>query len=98
MSDGFAHPLLCHVAKELLNTQRAHKHIAPWAKSLHGNYILKEAVSKCIKIFFVFTDQNSVPKEVMDAPNLSVFKRHLDNALNNLLQLLVSPELVSQLD
>jgi len=25
------------------------------------------------------------PREVFDAPSLSVFKRHLDNALNNML-------------
>ncbi|KAK4824876.1 hypothetical protein QYF61_021083 [Mycteria americana] len=41
---------------------------------------------------------NRLPKEVVDAPSLSVFKRHLDNALNNMLYLLVSPELVRQLD
>jgi len=35
--------------------------------------------------------------EVVDAPSLSVFKRHLDNALNNLF-ILHSPELVRQLD
>ena len=28
---------------------------------------------------------NSVLKEVVNAPSLSVFKRHLDNALNNML-------------
>ena len=26
---------------------------------------------------------NRLPREVVDAPSLSVFKRHLDNALNN---------------
>ena len=26
---------------------------------------------------------NKIPAEVVDAPSLSVFKRHLDNALNN---------------
>ncbi|GAB0183172.1 hypothetical protein GRJ2_000782500 [Grus japonensis] len=41
---------------------------------------------------------NRLPREVVDGPSLSVFKRHLDNALNNMLQLLVSPELVRQLD
>ena len=39
---------------------------------------------------------NRLPREVVDAPSLSVFKRHLDNALNNML--LVSPEVVRQLD
>ena len=39
-----------------------------------------------------------LPREVVNAPSLSVFKRHLDNALNNALKLLVSPELVRQLD
>ena len=28
---------------------------------------------------------NRLPREVVDAPGLSVFKRHLDNALNNML-------------
>ncbi|KFQ15073.1 hypothetical protein N330_00954, partial [Leptosomus discolor] len=28
---------------------------------------------------------NKPPREVVDAPSLSVFKRHLDNALNNML-------------
>ena len=28
---------------------------------------------------------NSFPREVVDAPSLSVFKRHLDNALNDIL-------------
>ena len=30
---------------------------------------------------------NRLPREVVDAPSLSVFKRHLDNALNNMLYL-----------
>ena len=28
---------------------------------------------------------NSLPREVVVAPSLSVFKKHLDNALNNML-------------
>ena len=28
---------------------------------------------------------NRLPREVVDAPSLSVFNRHLDNALNNML-------------
>lgn len=28
---------------------------------------------------------NTLPRELIDAPTLSVFKRHLDNALNNML-------------
>ena len=39
-----------------------------------------------------------LPGEVVDAPSLAVFKRHLDNALNNMLELLVSPEVARQLD
>ena len=39
-----------------------------------------------------------LPREVVDAPSLAVFKRHLDNFLNNMLELLVSPEVVRQLD
>ncbi|KAK4826838.1 hypothetical protein QYF61_011646 [Mycteria americana] len=41
---------------------------------------------------------NRLPREVVNAPSVSVFKRHLDNALNNMLQLLVSPGVVRQLD
>ena len=42
---------------------------------------------------------NRLPRELVGAPSLSVFKRRLDNALNNvLLTFLVSPELVRQLD
>ena len=41
---------------------------------------------------------NRLPREVVDAPCLSVFKRHLDNALNNVLELSVSPEAIGQLD
>ncbi|KAK4827630.1 hypothetical protein QYF61_019840 [Mycteria americana] len=35
---------------------------------------------------------NRLPAEVVDAPSLSVLKRHLDNALHTTLELLVSPE------
>ncbi|KAK4822685.1 hypothetical protein QYF61_019554, partial [Mycteria americana] len=53
--------------------------------------------SKCFIRKHFFTESvvkhwNRLPREVVDAPSLSVFKRHLDNALNNMLQLLVSPE------
>ena len=41
---------------------------------------------------------NRLPSEVVAAPCLSVFKRHLGNALINMLELLASPELVRQLD
>ncbi|KAK4826800.1 hypothetical protein QYF61_011608 [Mycteria americana] len=34
---------------------------------------------------------NRLPREAVDAPSLSVFERHLDNALNNMLQLLGQP-------
>lgn len=53
------------------------------------------------KHFFVeWADRhwNGLPSEVANAPSLSVFKGHLDNALNNILELLVSPELVRQLN
>lgn len=39
-----------------------------------------------------------LPKEVVNASTLSVFKRHLDNVLSNMLYLLVSPQVVRQLD
>jgi len=41
---------------------------------------------------------NWLPREVINDPILSVSESHLDNALNNTLQLLVSPEVVRQLD
>jgi len=53
------------------------------------------------KLFFterVVKCWNRLPRDVINAPNLSVLKRYLDNALNNMLQLLFSPELVMQLD
>jgi len=41
---------------------------------------------------------NRPPGEVVDAPSLLLFKRYLDNALNNMLQHLASPEVVRHLD
>lgn len=41
---------------------------------------------------------NRVPREVIDAPSLLVFKRHLDGALNKILYVLVNPEVIRQLD
>jgi len=46
----------------------------------------------------VAKDWNRLLREVVDAPSLSVFKRHLDNVLGNMLKLLVSPEVVRDLD
>ena len=37
-------------------------------------------------------------REVVSAPRLSVFERHLDKAFNNMIWLLISPEVVRQLD
>jgi len=39
-----------------------------------------------------------LPREVVDALSLSVLKRPLDNTLNKILKLLVSPAVVRQLD
>lgn len=39
-----------------------------------------------------------LPIKVVDVPFPSVFKEHLDNALNNMFQILVSPEGLRQLD
>lgn len=38
-----------------------------------------------------------LPGEMVNAPSLAMFKRHLDNAHNNMLQLFVSTEEVRQL-
>lgn len=39
-----------------------------------------------------------LPIKVVDVPFLSALKEHLDNALNNMFQILVSPEVVRRLD
>ena len=41
---------------------------------------------------------NRLPREVVDVPCLSIFKRRLDHALNNILLLLFSSEVVRQLE
>jgi len=41
---------------------------------------------------------NRLLTEVVDGQSLSVFKTHLDNALKNMLEHLVSPEVVKQLE
>jgi len=41
---------------------------------------------------------NRLSREVTNAPSLSVFKRHLNNSLNNMFQFFDSPEVVRQLD
>lgn len=49
------------------------------------------------KLFFaerVAKHWNRLPREMVDAPDLSVFKGHLDNALNNMVLLLIGPEAV----
>jgi len=40
---------------------------------------------------------NRLPREVVNAPSLSVFKKHPNNAVKNTLELLVIPEVVRQL-
>lgn len=45
-----------------------------------------------------FLHWNILPSKVVDALCLSVFRRHLDNALNNSLYLLISSGVVRQLD
>lgn len=50
------------------------------------------------KNIFYYEDNKRLPREMDDAPRLSVFKRHLDNAANSMLQLLVSSEMVMHLD
>jgi len=45
-----------------------------------------------------FKPWNRLLGEVVDAPSLSVSTRHLDNALNNMLRLLVSPEVGRRMD
>jgi len=41
---------------------------------------------------------NRLPREVVDIPCMSVFKRPLDSALNNTVYLMVRPEVASYLD
>ena len=38
-----------------------------------------------ISLLRVVKHWNRLPRDVVDAPSLSVFKRHLDNALNSML-------------
>ena len=54
-------------------------------------------IRKCFFIEVLVKHWNRLSREVVEVPRLSVFKRHLDNALNNMLQLLVSLELLRQL-
>lgn len=41
---------------------------------------------------------NRLPREVVGAPRLAAVRRHLDNALSDVLYLLVSPEAVGRLE
>ena len=53
------------------------------SKLRHGRFRLD--VRKHFFTKKVIKHGNRLPREVVDAPSLSVFKRHLDNALNNML-------------
>lgn len=56
--------------------------------------------TECQEVFFtnrVVKHWNSLTREVVNAPSLSMFTRHLDNIFN-MLQLLVSPEVDRQLN
>lgn len=46
----------------------------------------------------VVKNWDRIPSKVVDAPGLPVFRRLLDNALSKMLELVISPEVVSQLD
>ncbi|KFM12191.1 hypothetical protein AS27_05992, partial [Aptenodytes forsteri] len=55
----------------------------------NGSKLCQERFRLAIRKHF-FTERvvkrwNRLPGEVVDAPSLSGFKRHLDNALNNML-------------
>jgi len=55
----------------------------------------------CWEIFLYWEGGQTLeqaPGEGLGAPGPPVFERHLANALNNVLELLVSPEVVRQLD
>ncbi|KFZ48634.1 hypothetical protein N338_03741, partial [Podiceps cristatus] len=53
------------------------------SKLCHGRFRLE--VRKHFFTKRVVRHWNRLPREVVDAPSLSVFKRHLQNALNNML-------------
>lgn len=64
-----------------------------------------EGQAGCRKNTCIFTmkmvkvvHRHKLPGEMIDTLCLSMFKRYLDNALNNMFQLLVSPEVVGQWD
>ena len=54
-----------------------------WFKAVSGRFRLD--IRKHFFTKRVVKPWNRLPREVVDAPSLSVFKRHLDNALNNML-------------
>ena len=54
-----------------------------WFKAMPGRFRLD--IRKHFFTERVVKHWNRLPREVVDAPSLSVFKRHLDNALNNIL-------------
>jgi len=62
----------------------------------HGRFRL--GVRKHLFMERVVKPWNRLPREVVNAPSLSVVKRHLDNALYSMLSLLASPEVVRQLN
>lgn len=73
--------------------------VAWWTSLYHAcSPILSQAGCWEDVTFRMVTHRNRLPEELVDAPCLSVLKRHLDNAPNNTLQHLFSPEVVMQLD
>lgn len=46
---------------------------------------LRLDIRKCFFTKKVVKHQNRIPRDVIDAPNLSAFKKHLGNATNNML-------------
>lgn len=66
--------------------------LVPWAKRLHFGKVIKIISDATLSLSGKQEKQRVRQKMTVHALKLSVFSRHLDNALNNMVKLLMSPE------